>query len=154
MIRIEIDKTTFAKFEAFAEFDALMELYAAECAIHGLPHPKGKWEAYHALEHVGALHTFVATVDAKLVGFITVLLPILLHYSAVVAVTESFFVSPDARNSRAGMMLLNTAEHFAEDQNALGLLVTAPIDSQLEKILDGLKRYRPTNRVFFTNFKR
>ena len=38
------------------------------------------------------LHTFSATAGDQLAGYITVLAPELPHYSAVVAVAESFFV--------------------------------------------------------------
>lgn len=148
---LEIRSTTVAELEAALYFDTLLNEYANESAIHGLPHPKAKMELYKLMETSGMLKTIGAWVDNRIVGFITVLTCILPHYSDYVSVTESFFVSKIERCTGAGMQLLRRAEALARELNSKGLLVSAPTGGTLAEVLE-LTDYRETNRVFFKGF--
>lgn len=122
--------------------------YAAESAIDGLPPPAVKMETYRQLERARVLHAFSARLDGALVGFITVLAPILPHYGVPVAVSESFFVAKAHRRTGAGLKLLRAAENKARALGSPGLLVSAPFEGTLFKVLPRVG-YGETNRVFF-----
>ena len=129
------------------EFPALIEAYARECRIEGMPEPNAKLESYLAYDATGFLHVFAAVQDDALVGFITVLAPPMPHYGAPVAVCESFFVHPGHRGL-VGLQLLATAEKQAMLCGSPGLMVSAPLGGKLEALLPKVG-YHPTNVVFF-----
>lgn len=125
----------------------LMEEYAAETKIDGLPEPKAKLDLYRRLESVGMLHVFSALIDGELVGFITVLAPEMLHYSAIVAVSESFFVAKAHRHTLAGLKLLKMAETIAKEKGSPVLQVIAPYGGKLFELLPKVG-YTECSRVF------
>lgn len=143
-----IQKSTVAELEAAPNIAALLAEYASESAIAGLPPPSAKVETYRHLESVGMLHVLSAISDGELIGFITVLASALPHYSATVAVSESFFVAKAHRNTGAGLKLLRAAENKARELGSPGLLVSAPYGGDLFKVLPRVG-YSETNRVFF-----
>jgi GNAT superfamily N-acetyltransferase len=130
------------------EFPALIEEYAREGSIEGMPAPKAKIESYAAYDQSGMLHVFAAKEGPELVGFITVLAPILPHYSCPVAVAESFFVAAAHRAGGPGLRLLAAAEQRAAEVGSPGLLVCAPFAGRLFELLPKCG-YVETNRVFF-----
>ncbi len=105
-------------------------------------------EMYMNLEKAGSLHTIGAFLNDAAIGFITVLLSVIPHYSTLLAITESFFVAKAHRNTGAGLKLLRAAEDCAKEHKSPGLLVTAPFEGDLFRVLPRLG-YRETNRVFF-----
>jgi len=143
-----IDRSSVAAIAGAAEFAALAAEYAAEAAIDGLPPPAAKMETYRQLEAAGILHAFSALLDGGLVGFITVLAPVLPHYGVPIAVSESFFVAAAHRSTGAGLRLLQAAEGEARALGSPGLLVSAPFGGRLFEILPR-RGYVETNRVFF-----
>ena len=145
---LEIRPTTVAELEAAPNFSALLDEYAAESSIAGLPHPKAKLDTYKIMESSGMFKVFGAWYSGELVGFIAVLTCILPHYSEYISVTESFFVSARSRNTGAGLKLLCQAEAIARDLKSKGLLVSAPSGGSLASVLKCLD-YKETNRVFF-----
>lgn len=143
-----IEKCTFAEIEADPNFPALLNEYAAESAIEGMPPPKIEPGTYHRLEAAGILHIFAAKASGRLVGFIFVLATVLPHYAKLIAVSESFFVAKAHRMSGAGLKLLKAAEDKARELGAAGPLVSAPSGGHLAEVLPRLG-YVETNRVFF-----
>lgn len=143
-----IRSSTVAELEAAPTFRALLDEYAAESAIDGLPPPSAKMETYHHLERSGFMHVFSAWAGETLAGFITVLAAPLPHYGKTVAVCESFFVAKEHRCTGAGLKLLRAAETLAEKLGSPGLLVSAPYAGDLFKVLPRVG-YVETNRVFF-----
>lgn len=127
---------------------ALLDEYAEECAIAGLPHPKARIDLYYQLEASGVFYVAAAKLDDRLIGFITAIVPILPHYGVGVAVSESFFVAREARHTGAGMRLLDIAERHALSKGACGILVSAPFGGRLAEILPR-KGYVEASRVFF-----
>lgn len=132
------------------EFATLIEGYASESAIDGLPPPLAKLESYRSLEFTGAIHAFSAVQDGALVGFITVAVPPSLHFSVPLAVTESFYVAP-AHRGMTGIRLLAAAEKLAKEAGSPGLLVSAPLGGRLCDLLPKVG-YRPTSCIFFKEF--
>lgn len=143
-----IKKCTIADIESAPNLVALLEEYAAESAIGGLPHPNVKKEMYKDLEKAGALQTIAAYSGDTLVGFITVLAPIMPHYSVRVAVGESFFVAKEWRKTGSGLKLLRAAEGYAKESGAYGLLISTPFGGNLAQVMPHVG-YSETNRVFF-----
>lgn len=146
---MNIEPSSIAELHATPNFEAILAEYAAESAIAGLPPPSAKVETYRTLEAARMLHTFSAlTTSGQLAGFITVLAPELPHYSAVVAVAESFFVAKRYRMTGAGVELLHAAEDKALALGSPGLLVSAPFAGKLFEVLPRLG-YVETSRIFF-----
>ncbi len=129
----------------------LLDEYAEESAIAGLPHPKAKIDLYEHLEAVDSIYVIGAFFEDVLIGFIFVLSPILPHYSAKISVSESFFVAKEYRKTGAGLRLLRAGEDHAKKVNSLGLLVSTPIGSVLAEVMPQIG-YTETNRVFFRSF--
>ncbi len=146
-----IRKTTILELETLPNIQALLSEYASESAIKGLPSPVAKVDLYKTLEVSGALYTLGAFLDDLIIGYITILAPVLPHYSALVAVAESFFVAKEYRKTGAGLKLLREAESYAKEIGSPGLLVSAPFGGDLAEVLPNVG-YTETNRVFFRNF--
>lgn len=94
------------------------------------------------------VHVFSAVKDHELIGFITVVAPVLPHYSVPVAVVESFFVAAAHRYGGPGLRLLVSAEKQATEVGSPGLLVCAPFRGRLHELLPKCG-YVETNRIFF-----
>ena len=129
-------------------FPTLVEEYAAESAIAGLPPPNARMQTYLHLEALGMLHAFGAIHGNTLVGFISLLAPVLPHYGLTIAVCESFFVASAYRYTGAGLRLLKAAEDKTKELGSPGLLVSAPYAGALFEVLPRCG-YTETSRVFF-----
>lgn len=140
--------STVAEIETSPTFADLLAEYAAESAIKGMPEPAAKLETYRQLEAAGALHVLAAWHDDALIGFLTILSAPLPHYGRSVAVSESFFVAKAHRPTGAGLRLLRAAEDKAREMGSPGLLVSAPYEGDLFKVLPRAG-YSETSRVFF-----
>lgn len=138
--------------QAEPNFKDLLEEYAAESAIEGLPHPAAKIEMYKALGDSNALRIWGAFFGEELIGFINVLAPVIPHYSIRIAVSESFFVASSRRETGAGLKLLHLAEAYTAEIGSPGLLISAPVGSILAEVLPRVG-YIETNRVFFRKTK-
>lgn len=127
----------------------LLDAYALEASIEGMPTPQADRVAYAMMETVGAL-TVLAAVDGDvLLGFLCLLLYRNPHYNALLGVIESFFVAPAARSTGAGTTLRETAERLAAERGAVGLLVSAPAEGRLVRVMERTAGYSESNRVFF-----
>lgn len=142
---------TFAELFDSPNADALFSEYAAESSIQGLPTPTPCRALYESIEAGGAAHVIGAFDGGLLIGFIVVVVSLNPHYSAVLAVSESYFVAADHRKSGAGLKLLHAAEELAHRCGALGMFVSAPVESRLAKLLPDMP-YTETNRAFFRRF--
>lgn len=142
-----VNASTVRGIMCAAEFPELIEEYAAEAKIEGLPPPNAKLETYLHFEAVGMLHAFSAVLGNRLVGFISILAPTSPHYGAIIAVSESFFVARADRASGAGLRLLRAAEHKARELGSPVLLVSAPMGGRLFEMLPRCG-YTESSRVF------
>jgi len=143
-----IRKCTISELENASNIHELLEEYAVESSIKGLPHPFAKVDTYKHLESIGAIDVTAAFFEYLLIGYIIVLAPVLPHYSVKVAVGESFFVAKEYRKTGAGLKLLREAERYASDAGALGILISTPFGGDLAEVLPRVG-YDETNRVFF-----
>lgn len=129
------------------EFPALIAEYAAESSVLGMPSPHARMESYRLIERTGTLHAFAAIESGALVGFITVLSPILPHYDMRIAVCESFFVAVAHRKGAIGLRMLARAEEQARQVDSPVLLVSTPIGGRLGLLLPKCG-YTATNVVY------
>lgn len=143
----------YADIESAPEFPALLDAYSRESSIDQEWTAQPQRDIYLGMEAVGVMHAFGAYQGDALIGFASILVTVLPHFGRLTAVTESFFVMPESRDTGAGMKLLRAMEHRAAELGADGLLASAPIGGQLDKVLHGLSAYRPTNRVHFRRLK-
>ncbi len=122
--------------------------YADECAIEGMPRPKPDGRVYQQLINNGVMFPFTARIHPFLIGFIALLVTPNPHYGCLIGTVESFYVLPEHRSSGAGLQLLARARQHATTLGAKGLLVSAPADGTLSAVLDGMN-FMHTNEVFF-----
>lgn len=133
------------------EFPALVAECAEECKIDGLPEPDVRISTYSTMEATGYLTAFGAYDGLRLVGFLFVLAAPMPHYAAIVAVCESFFVGKADRAGGPGRRLLVCGEEVAREKGSPGLLVSAPVESQIARLLPRAG-YEPTSTVYFKRF--
>lgn len=146
---ITICRTTFDDACCNPEFQKLVDEYAEESSISGMPEKKVDETAYRSMEQIGMFYAYAAYDDEKLVGFISFLVTPIPHYSAKIGSTESFFVSSEYRKTGLGLKLLRKAEQLAEEVGAVGFFVSAPYGGRLAEVMPRVSGYRETNRVFF-----
>ena len=146
--KAEIKRITFEGLSTRPEFDSLVSEYADECQISGLPRCKYDGSTYYLLENLNVIHFAAAFVNGVLVGFSSLIVTKMPHYSQILAVTESIFVSKEHRGSGAGMMLIREMEFIARDGGAIGILVSAPKGGRLNALMPNIG-YSHTNEVFF-----
>lgn len=125
----------------------LLDEYADECRIDGLPPVNPHWPLYETLEASGVYRVFGAYKDGKMVGFAGVLTTVNAHYSEMMATVESLFVSKAARDGSVPARLMGAIETHAAARGCVGILYSALAGSALEAVLG--KRYSRTNAVFF-----
>lgn len=127
--------SSVAEIEASPEFAAMAPEYAAESQIGGMPPANPQWETYRAMESLGLLHVFSATLDGKLIGYLSLLVAVLPRYGVPIVVSESFFVGRKHRKTGAGLKLIEAAEEKTRELGATVLLVSAPVGGDLAKVL-------------------
>lgn len=133
-------------------FQDILDKYAIERALEGLPHPHANIEMYKQLEILGKLYPIAAYSDHLLVGFANVLMSENQHYSLSIAATESYFVLEEYRKTGAGTLLRREAEAQAKLLKSPGLFMTASNGSNLLLALEASKDYEETGRIFLKRF--
>ncbi len=128
-------------------FEALREEYIEECANAKLPKPQEKIEIYKTLDACGHLYGFAAFHDTTLLGFVFVLAPTMPHYGRLIAVVDSIFVAKKYRKSGAGLKLIRQAEQCAMSIGSPALIISVPLNGDLDKLLPRLK-YTATNKAY------
>lgn len=148
MTPVDIRPCTVAEIAAAPNIDALLAEYGEESGMAEIGEQSAQFPVYEQLERAGMLHAIGAFREDELVGFITVLVSALPHYGRHVATSESLFVTAGARKTGAGLRLLTTAQATARALGAEAFLLSAPEGSQLAEVMQGLRDWRPSNRVF------
>lgn len=150
---IEIRKSSVDEILGNKDWDAVVEKYAEESSIEGMPRFKVDVPLYKKLESAGMLFAFAAFDDEHLIGFISILITPLPHYSEKNAKVESWFVLKEFRHSGVGLRLRNLAKELAEEKGAVGIIICAPVGGALAKTLHKDKTCVHTNDVFFMRLK-
>jgi GNAT superfamily N-acetyltransferase len=125
----------------------LMRRYWEEGRVAELPEARTHADSYRALEAAGVLHALAAYVEGTLAGFLFLVFQVNPHYGCLVASAESYFVDPDYRQSGAGLKLLRAAEALAREHGAKALVVSAPLEGRLSRILPRAG-FRSTHQFF------
>lgn len=145
---LHVASCTIDDIESAPNLASLIEEFADESLMPGLPRTDPNWSTYRALEAAGMLHAIAARLDGVLIGFIGVLVAPMPRYSVPVATTERFFVAKVHRKTGAGLRLLRAAEDKARELGSPGLLVIAPFEGDLFHVLPRVG-YKESNRIFF-----
>lgn len=148
MESLTVRPCSVAEIEDAPNIDALLAEYAVECALVGLPQPAPHWDTYRRLEQSGAFHVLGAFLGGELVGILTMVVNAMPHYSARIAVSESYFVTAAARRSGAGTALRLAAEGCAQSHGAKALLISAPAGGKLDRVMQFRDDYTLSNCVY------
>jgi hypothetical protein len=143
-----IKQVTCQELAGDPKFTGLIEEYADESAIAGMPRPNYQFGVYRMMEMAGDFHLIAAYIEGELVGFLTMSVTVLPHYGKRVATVESYFVTQAHRSGGPGLDLLRAAEWLAKALDAVGILVSAPKGGKLSRVMPRAK-YKHTNEVFF-----
>jgi GNAT superfamily N-acetyltransferase len=143
-----IKQVTCQELAGDQRFIELIEEYADESAIAGMPRPDYQFSIYRMMEMMGDFHLIAAYINEELVGFLTMSVTVLPHYGKRVATVESYFVTQSHRKGGPGLDLLRAAEWLAKANGAVGILVSAPQGGKLARVMPRAK-YKHTNEVFF-----
>jgi GNAT superfamily N-acetyltransferase len=143
-----IKQVTADELSGDPKFAGLIEEYADESAIAGMPRPNYQLGMYKHMEMLGHFHMIGAYVSGELVGFLTMVDTVLPHYGKRVATVESYFLTQAHRRGGPGLDLLRAAEWLAKELGAVGILVSAPHGGKLARVMPRAK-YKHTNEVFF-----
>lgn len=143
-----IKQVTCHELAGDPKFAGLIEEYANESAIAGMPRPNYQFGMYRLMEVAGDFHLIAAYVDDVLVGFLSLVINVVPHYGKRVASTESYFVTESHRKGGPGLDLLRAAEWIAKANGAVGMLICAPKGGKLARVMPRAK-YKHTNEVFF-----
>lgn len=142
---IFIRHCTVAEIEAAPE---LLAEYARESAMPELGQPAPRFPLYHNLQETGILHPIGGFDGNTLVGFILPVVAVVPHYGVLAVTVESFFVTQAARCKGLGLSLLQHAESTGRSMGAKALLLSAPTQSDLERVLEGRRSYRHSNSTY------
>jgi predicted acetyltransferase len=151
---LEIKKSTMFEMESDPKFRPLLAEYGEEVAKTGGLKPCADIDMYYKIERSGSFHVWSARLDNTMIGFISVIVNIFPHYSLLLSSTESYFVGAQYRYTGAGNKLKAVAEDFLEKMDAEGIIITAPKDGPLIKVLANSDEYKEMGKVFFKRFKR
>jgi GNAT superfamily N-acetyltransferase len=145
---ITIRYSTVAELGDAPNRDELLDEYAREASIDGLPTQNPQRATYQQLEDLKALSVIGAFDGERYVGFALVLTTVSPHFGCMLSTTESLFVAKSYRHTGAGTKLLKAAERHAQASGSVGLLVSAPHGGRLAELLP-MKGYAESNRVFY-----
>jgi hypothetical protein len=148
MQAVTVRPCAFVEIESAPNFRDLCAEYARESAIAELGEPTMNLVTYRAMEAAGFLHSVIALQGDTMVGFLTLILSELPHFSQRTASVESFFVTNSARSGGAGIRLRQQAELIAQEHGAVAIMLSAPEGSRLDAVLPR-SGYRKTNHVYF-----
>ena len=149
---MDVRLCTYAELSQEPNFKQLIAAYADEAALVGMPAPNPDYATYAKLDQLDTFVVLGAFLQGKLVGFISMYVVQLPHYSELVATTESFFVDSQYRKTNAGHLLRSRARMEAQQRGAIGIFFSAAIGGKLERILAASKDCNRTHSTFFERF--
>jgi GNAT superfamily N-acetyltransferase len=130
-------------------FPALCAAYESECANAVLRTPRPDRAMYEALERLGRGHCFGAYVGDELCGFAFVVTALASDYGFNYATVDRLFVLREARAFGLGALLMERLELHARNAGCAGISYSAPVGSQLARLLFlSSDVYAHTNYVF------
>ena len=128
----------------------LFDEYEEECKISTLPSINPDVENIKRLEDFGMCNTIFVyeRLWDKPIGFGMVVITPLLKYSIKTAITEAIFISKEHRKGIAGLRLIKELEKLAKDMGASHYFISAPSDSQFNRVLQKTKGYDKASQSY------
>jgi len=105
---------------------------------------------YQALEKNGSLACIGAYDNDVLVGFMTVITSVVLHYSQLSTTIESQFILRKYRGGGTWKKMMNLAEEIAKDRGSFMLVMTSAIGTDFE-IVANRSGFNATNIMYTKN---
>lgn len=130
-------------------WDEMLKEYTEECANTDISlggtvdKPR-----YRDLYEKGLMDVLGAYEDGELVGFTTVVYSPVLHFSKLLAATESLFLKKAHRKAGNGLRLIRAVKAVAKERGADGLYFSAPVGSSFERLCRALG-LRASNTAFY-----
>lgn len=121
--------------------------YAAECSIAMIGPIQPQPQIYDAMEKAGVLRCFGAYRNGDMIGFATVLIPVLPHYGKRPATVESLFVTKGERKGGTFARLRRAIKDGVRDVSEV-MLYSAPAGGAMEMILSHDPACVKTNVIF------
>ena len=148
MPTVNIEPVSVSEFFAH-DVHSLIDEYRIECANDAFGSAQPSRSYYESLEKQGMLYPAVAkTNKGKVVGFVVIDVYAVPHFEGkTMATIESIFLSREYRKGRAGIALIHWAQQTALSNGAVGVYISAPVGSRLEKLASLIAT--KTNSVFF-----
>ena len=145
---VNVERISVSDFFA-CDVNHLIDEYRKECANEAFGVAPPSRHYYESLEKQGMLFPAVAkTSEGKVVGFVVVVVYAVPHFDGkTMATIESIFLSKDYRKGRSGVSLIRWAQQTALVKGAVGVYISAPVGSRLEKLASLIAT--KTNSVFF-----
>lgn len=145
---LELRHCSIAEIEAASNLAEVLAEYAAESHLPEIGAPDPQWATYRALEAAGVFHPIAAFEGKRLAGCIFAIIAPLPHYGIRVATVESFFVPKSDRDKNVGLRLLAFVEDWARSLGAAAIMLTAPTEGALARVMGAMPKYRHSNQVF------
>lgn len=109
---------------------------------------------YKLLQELGIIKNFVLYNDDEMMGYAVLIVQPHLHYQQdVFGHVDVIFVKKKYRNTRAGLLLINAVDSFAEDNVAVITYHTKPTHPTIEKIIEK-RGYKHMENIFGKVFKK
>ena len=130
----------------------LLDEYEKECALEELAPICPDAMLYEMMEKSGGLQCFGVYDEGALVGFVSVLIWTVPHYSKKIGSNADIFLASAHRISGTGPKMIALAEGYAKEKGCCAFQWTAPVNSRFAKLLAlNVDRYRRTNVVYLRN---
>ena len=128
---------------------ALFREYEAECALPELAPISPDAASYAAMERSGGLQAFGVYEGDELIGFLTVLIWTVPHYSKKIGSNADIFLGSEHRIRGIGAKMIALAEGYAKGMGCIVFQWTVPAGSRFARLLAlNVGRYRHTNSVY------
>ncbi len=147
MKKTNVRKLTFSEIIQFKNLGTLIKEYATENITGKIYGSKINTKIYTQLEDLGVLDIYGGFENGVFAGFLITVTSEMQHYSKQFTTVESLFVAKKYRNSHLGISLIKNIQKIAEERHSAGILLSAPLSSNLEKIIERMG-YMRTYSIF------
>ena len=144
-----VRRCTVDELESAPNFAAVLAEYEAESAAPEVGPVNAQMDVYRALEAADKFYLIASfDTDGNIAGFIAILAVVVPHYGVLTTTVESFFVAKEHRCTGLGLSLLNEAERLATTLGSKAMLVSAPVNGALDRVMTKRKSYRHGNNAY------
>jgi hypothetical protein len=149
MVDVNIKPVSYADILNAPNAAALFAEYEAECANPELAPICPNADLYAAMESSGGLQAFGVYDGETLIGFLTVLVWTVPHYSKKIGSNADIFLASAHRMNGTGARMIVLAEEYAKSKGSACFQWTVPVGSQFARLLAlNAGHYRRSNVIY------